>query len=53
MDLVRRRDQIASTKEFPGVTGKITINKERNADKSAVVLQVTKDGFEPQEVIAP
>jgi branched-chain amino acid transport system substrate-binding protein len=47
------RDAITASKEFPGVTGKITINKERNADKSAVVLQVTKDGFEPQEVVAP
>lgn len=34
------RDAIASTKDFPGVTGKITINKERNAVKPAVVVQV-------------
>lgn len=47
------RDAMAGTKDFAGVTGKITINKERNPEKSAVVLQVTKDGFEPQEVIAP
>lgn len=47
------REALAATKDFPGVTGKITMNKERNADKSAIVLQVTKDGFEPQEVIAP
>jgi branched-chain amino acid transport system substrate-binding protein len=39
-DAVKMRDAIASTKDFPGVTGKITINEERNAVKSAVVLQI-------------
>ena len=39
-DPVKMRDAIASTKDFPGVTGKITINEERNAVKSAVVLQI-------------
>jgi branched-chain amino acid transport system substrate-binding protein len=34
---------LASTKDFQGVTGKITINEERNAVKSAVVLKF-KDG---------
>lgn len=34
------RDAIAQTKDFPGVTGKITLNEERNAVKSAVVVQV-------------
>lgn len=34
------RDEIAKTKDFVGVTGKITINGERNAVKSAVVVQV-------------
>ncbi len=34
------RDEIAKTKDFAGVTGKITINAERNAVKSAVVVQV-------------
>lgn len=34
------RDQIAQTKDFPGVTGVITINDQRNAVKSAVVVQV-------------
>lgn len=47
------RDAIAASKDFPGVTGKITINKERNADKSAIVLQVTGEGFEPVETISP
>lgn len=34
------RDAIASTKNFQGVTGIITINDERNAVKPAVVLKV-------------
>ncbi len=34
------RDEIAKTKDFAGVTGKISINGERNAVKSAVVVQV-------------
>ena len=37
------RDALAATKEFPGVSGKITIDAQRNAVKPAVVLQV-KDG---------
>lgn len=34
------RDEIANTKEFVGVTGKITINEQRNAVKPAVVVKV-------------
>ena len=34
------RDQIAATKDFPGITGTITINAERNAVKPATVLKV-------------
>jgi len=34
------RDAIQATKDYDGVTGKITINAERNADKSAVVLKI-------------
>lgn len=39
------RDAIAQTKDFKGITGTITINQERNALKSAVVLKVTENGF--------
>lgn len=35
------RDAIAATKDFPGVTGKITLNEKRDAVKAAVVVQVT------------
>lgn len=34
------RDAIAATKNFPGATGTITINQERNADKDAFIAQV-------------
>lgn len=34
------RNEIAKTKDFVGVTGQITINDQRNATKSAVVVQV-------------
>lgn len=37
------RDALAQTKDFAGVTGKITIDSDRNAVKPAVVLEV-KDG---------
>jgi branched-chain amino acid transport system substrate-binding protein len=34
---------VAATKDFPGVTGNITLDENRNASKSAVVLAI-KDG---------
>ncbi len=34
------KNAVAATKDFQGVTGKITLDAERNAVKSAVVLQV-------------
>lgn len=34
------RDELAKTKDFGGVTGKITLNENRDAIKSAVVIQV-------------
>ncbi len=37
------RDAIASTKDFAGVTGMITVNEQRNATKSAVVVKVAGD----------
>jgi branched-chain amino acid transport system substrate-binding protein len=47
------RDAIAATKDFPGVTGKITIDAKRNAVKSAVVLKVENTGFKYQTTIDP
>lgn len=38
------RDALAATKKFSGVTGTITFDAKRNPVKSAVILQVQKDG---------
>ncbi len=40
------RDSIAQTKNYDGVTGTISINKDRNADKSAVVTAVKNGQFD-------
>lgn len=37
------RDQLAQTREFPGVTGSISLDENRNAVKPAVILTI-KDG---------
>jgi branched-chain amino acid transport system substrate-binding protein len=47
------RDAIAQTKDFPGVTGTITINERRDAEKPMVVLQVRGDSLVVVEKIAP
>jgi branched-chain amino acid transport system substrate-binding protein len=47
------RDAIAQTKDFPGVTGRITLDKDRNAVKPAVVLQVRSGKLEYIETITP
>ena len=47
------RDAIAQTKDFDGVTGKITLNAERNADKPAVVLEIKEGKFALRETIKP
>jgi len=39
------RDALAQTKDFPGVTGNITIDKNRNAVKPGVVLQIKGGKF--------
>jgi len=49
----RIRDVIAQTKDFPGVTGVITIDQNRNAQKSAVVLKYEDGKFKYVETINP
>ena len=44
---------IAATKDFPGITGKITLDEHRNPTKSAVMLQVKNGKFAYVETIAP
>ena len=47
------RDEIARTKDHAGVTGKITLDSERNANKPAVVLEIRGGKFLFRETIGP
>ena len=47
------RDALAATKEFKGVTGVITINENRDAVKSAVVMKVDSGNFKYVTTINP
>lgn len=47
------RDALAATKDFPGVTGNITLDKERNAIKPAVMVQVKGKEFKYVATIKP
>jgi branched-chain amino acid transport system substrate-binding protein len=38
------RDALAATKDFPGVTGKITIDAQRNAQVPVYMLKIDKNG---------
>jgi branched-chain amino acid transport system substrate-binding protein len=49
----RLRDAIAATKDFPGVTGRTTIDAQRNASKAAVIIAVNNGHFHFVETIAP
>jgi branched-chain amino acid transport system substrate-binding protein len=52
-DGAKVRDALAATKNFPGVTGSITIDAERNASKPAVILTIKNGQFSYVETIAP
>lgn len=47
------REALAQTRDYQGVTGKITIDSNRNAVKPAVVLKVEKGDFKYQTTINP
>jgi len=47
------RDALAKTKDFQGVTGKISINDMRNAVKPAVILEIKNGKFEFKETVEP
>jgi branched-chain amino acid transport system substrate-binding protein len=47
------RDAIAQTKDFEGVTGKITMDAQRNPQKSAVVLKIEGGKAKFETAIAP
>jgi branched-chain amino acid transport system substrate-binding protein len=54
-DSAKLKDAINATKDFPGVTGKITLDASRNAVKPAVVLEcdAAAAAFKYKETIAP
>jgi len=52
-DPAKVNEAIAATKDFPGVTGKITLDSHRNPTKPAVMLQVKDGKFVYVETIAP
>lgn len=52
-DPAKIRDALAATKDFPGVTGKITIDKDRNAVKPAVILQVQGKNYKYVTTVNP
>lgn len=47
------RDAIAATKDFPGVTGRITLDENRNPRKPAVILTIQDGKFRYVETIEP
>jgi branched-chain amino acid transport system substrate-binding protein len=47
------RDALAATRDFPGVTGKITIDEKRNARKPIVILELRDGATHLAETISP
>jgi branched-chain amino acid transport system substrate-binding protein len=52
-DGTKVRDALAATRNFPGVTGSITIDANRDASKPAVILAIKGGAFKYIETIAP
>ena len=47
------RDSIASTQNFPGITGSIRLDENRNAIKPAVILEIRNGSFHYLETVKP
>ncbi|HMT10739.1 MAG TPA: ABC transporter substrate-binding protein [Ignavibacteria bacterium] len=47
------KNELAKTKDYNGVTGKISINEQRNAIKPAVILEIKGGQFKYKETVAP
>ena len=45
------RRALAATKEFPGATGRTTINAQRDADKDAAIIAVRRGRLEFVETV--
>ena len=52
-DSAKVRDALAATKDYPGITGRTTIDAQRNATKAAVVITVKNGQFKFVEAVAP
>ena len=52
-DGAKIRDALASTRDFPGVSGRISMDAERNARKAMVIVQIRDGQFRFVESIAP
>ncbi|HXC59715.1 MAG TPA: ABC transporter substrate-binding protein [Steroidobacteraceae bacterium] len=52
-DEPKLRDAIAATKDFPGATGITTLDANRDASKSAVIITVKDGKFQYLETVAP
>jgi branched-chain amino acid transport system substrate-binding protein len=46
------RDAIAATRDFAGITGKITIDPQRNAQKDAVVIKIENGAFHYHKTVS-
>jgi branched-chain amino acid transport system substrate-binding protein len=53
VDAIKLRDTIAATKDFDGVTGRTTLDPQRNASKSAVILTLKDKTFQLMETVSP
>lgn len=52
-DSAKLRDALAATKNFQGVTGTTTMDAQRNATKSAVILTLKDKTFKLMETVQP
>jgi branched-chain amino acid transport system substrate-binding protein len=52
-DAAKVRDALAAIKDFPGVTGKISIDENRNAAKPAVILTIENGELKLVDHVAP
>ncbi len=52
-DRTKIRDMLATTVDFPGIAGKTTIDAERNARKSAVIIAIENSKLVFRETVQP
>ena len=52
-DAAKIRDALAATRDFEGVTGRISIDENRNASKSGVILKIDNGRPEMVQQITP